>query len=114
MNKELIEFTEFLEIEKKLEIQVGRVMTAERIPKSKKLLKLMVSFNVDGSEPKSVVTNLGEQYEPEQFIGLVCPFIMNLKPSTMMGVTSECMILVGEDRDGKHEFNNYSVGTKIM
>ncbi len=112
--KDEISFEEYLEIEKKLEIQIGRVLTAERIPKSKKLLSLMVSFEVDGANPKSVVTNLGEHYEPEQFVGMVCPFITNLQPSTMMGVTSECMIVVGEDRDGKHAFSNYSVGTKLF
>lgn len=114
MNKEKINFVEFVEISKKLEITIGRIITAERIPKSTKLLKLTVSFNNTNDDAKTVVTNLGADFEPEQFIGLVCPFVMNLTPTLMMGVTSECMIMVGENLEGKIEFGEYSVGTKLM
>lgn len=110
-----IEFSEFLEIEKKLDIRFGKIIDSERIPKSKKLLKLTVDFGSFGT--KTVVTNLGETYQPEHFVNLVIPFITNLKPSIMMGVESQAMILVGENVNGDNstlEFNNYSIGTVLI
>jgi methionyl-tRNA synthetase len=115
MNKPIISFDEYLEIESKLEIRIGTVIEAERIPKSKKLLKLTVAFGPTVTDNlKIVVTNLGEQNEPEFFEGLNLPFIMNLAPTPMMGVMSEAMIMVGEDMNGEHELTNYSTGTKLM
>lgn len=110
-NKEEITFDEFLEIEKKLDICIGVVLTAERIPKSKKLLNLSVSF---GAETLSVVTNLGDKFEPEAFINIALPFIMNLTTSVIMGVESQAMIMVGETTEGVIELNNYSLGSKLM
>jgi methionyl-tRNA synthetase len=112
MEKQKIDFKEFLEIEKKLEIRVGYIITAERIPKSDKLLKLNVSF-ADG-DSKTVVTNIGNKIEPEELFGISCPFIMNLTPSKMMGIISEAMIVVGETTNGKIEIRNYSIGTKLL
>jgi len=113
--KPQITYDEFLEIESKLDIRIGKILTSERIPKSKKLLKLSVDFGSFGI--KTVVTNLGDLYEPECFSDLTMPFITNLKPSVMMGIESEAMILVGEKVDGdnsKLEFNNYSIGTVLL
>ena len=111
--KEKIEFTEFLEIEKKLEIIMGQVVSAERIPKSTKLIKMRVNFTGEPSEDKSVVTNLGSTFEPSDFEGKKFPFITNLIPSTMMGVVSEAMIIVGTD-DKTIELYDYSIGSKLM
>jgi methionyl-tRNA synthetase len=113
MSKENITFDEFLAIEAKLEIQIGSIDAAERIPKSKKLLKLTVNFG-EGSENRIVVTNLGEHHEPEFFEGLHLPFITNLEPTTMMGVASEAMIMVGTHLNGDLDFSNHLVGTKLM
>jgi len=114
--KEQIEFNEFLEIEKKLEIRIGEIHSAERIPKSKKLLKFDVHFG-DEIGYKICVSNLGEADEPTEFVGAICPFVMNLKPSKMMGVESEVMIMVGEDDKlgitGYH-MNQYMLGTKLL
>jgi methionyl-tRNA synthetase len=119
--KDKIKFDEFLEIEKKLEIKAGKVLAAERIPKSKKLLKLLVAFDEDLNDYKDfkgatrvVVTNLGDKYEPEFFIGKITLFITNLEPSTMMGVVSEAMILPGVPPTGELEFRLYTPGTKIL
>ena len=114
MSKEKITFEEFLAIEAKLEIQIGRIVTAERIAKSKKLLKLSVLFGNEDSDMKTVVTNLGEHHEPEFFVGLHLPFITNLAPTTMMGVESEAMIIVGTFSNGELDFSNHLVGTKLM
>jgi methionyl-tRNA synthetase len=111
--KTKIPFSEFLEIEKKLEIKIGLITEAERIPKSKKLLKLKVNFGGD-NEIKTVVTNLGETFEPEYFVGINTPFITNLEPTTMMGVLSEAMILPGTRLAGDHELDMYTPGTQLL
>lgn len=115
MNKEEITYDEFVEIIDKLEVRIGCVVAAERIPKSKKLLKLTVSFgpSIDDNI-KTVVTNLGDKHEPEFFVELHLPFVVNLKPSTMMGVESQAMIVVGEGINGELDFSNYLLGTQIF
>ena len=111
--KDEIEFSEFLEIEKKLDIRIGKVIAAERVPKSDKLLKLTVIFGINEGDEKTVVTNLGANFHPDEFIGLQIPFIMNLKPFKMMGITSEAMIVVG-NANGSIQLDNYSVGAKLI
>jgi methionyl-tRNA synthetase len=113
MSEELISYGEFLEIAKKLNIKYGQVVSAERIPKSDKLLKLVVIFGSEEADEKIVVTNLGEIFEPSAFEGLVLPFVMNLLPSKMMGVTSQAMIMVPKIGD-VIELNNYSLGSKLL
>ena len=97
--KELIEFTEFLEIEKKLEIRIGRVTSMVDVPKSTKLVKLEVDF---GDEKRTVVTNIKPmlKYPRTDLTGLSFPFITNLKPVTMMGIISTAMILPGDVENG--------------
>ncbi len=96
--KEKIEFSEFLELEKKLEIKVGTILLAEEVPKSNKLLKLTVKFD---SESRIVVTNikqhLVEHYGgPTGIVNKNFLFITNLKPVVMMGIESTAMILPGD------------------
>lgn len=99
--KEKIEFVEFLEIEKKLEIKTGTVISVEEVAKSNKLIKLEVSF---GDEIKTVVTNikplLGENFK-EKIEGKSFLFVTNLKPTTMMGIESHGMILPGNIEGGE-------------
>jgi methionyl-tRNA synthetase len=113
MSKELITFEEFLEIEKKLEITYGNIVAAERIPKSTKLLALTIIFGADEADERTVVTNLGSKFHPDEFLGLTLPFITNLTPSVMMGVESQAMIMVGEI-NGAVELNNFSLGSKLL
>lgn len=108
--KEQITFDQFLEIEKKLDIQIGGIILAERIPKSNGL-KLTVDFG--NGILKTAFTNLGKTFEPEALIGQICPFIMNLEPSLIKGVNSEVMIMVGE-KDGIIKFDNYTIGSKLF
>jgi methionyl-tRNA synthetase len=116
VTKEQIEFSEFLEIEKKLDIRIGQVVAVERIPKSDKLLKLSVLFGLNEEDKKTVVTNIGATVEPFDLIGLTMPFIVNLKPSKMMGVTSEAMIVVGTGTEGQMQLglDYFGIGTKIL
>jgi methionyl-tRNA synthetase len=114
--KEKIHFDEFLAMEAKLEIQMGQIAEAERVPNSKKLLKLMVIFGPNKEDIKTVVTNLGDKFEPEYFIGLWSPFITNLAYVKMMGVESQAMILVGTKEDGSLKmYKDWSeYGVKVM
>ena len=109
--KELIPFDKFLEIEKQLEIRIGFITNSERIPKKDKLLHLTVNF---GEETRDVVTNLGDRFQPEDFKGLSLPFIMNLEPAKMGGVTSTAMIMVGESAEGFVSLTNHTIGTKLL
>lgn len=58
-------------------IRPGTVSVAKRVPKSDKLIQLTISTNIG---KKSVVTNLGDTYEPEEFVGKRFLFVMNMKP----------------------------------
>ena len=119
--KEKIEFSEFLEIEKKLEIRIGQISNVETVPNSYGL-KLTVNFD-SGDEltnecsfgSKTCFTNLGKTHKPEDLVGKTCPFIMNLEPSVIKGVTSTVMIMPGElNGEIILDKNNYKLGTKLM
>jgi methionyl-tRNA synthetase len=74
----------------KLDLRVARVVAAERVPKSRKLLKLEVDL---GTERRTLVAGIAEAYEPEALVGRVVGMVANLKPATVMGVESNGMIL---------------------
>lgn len=116
MAKDKITFGEFLEIESKLEITVGQIVAAERVAKSDKLLKLTVIFGVEEEDERTVVTNIGATVEPDDLLGLTMPFITNLEPSKIMGITSEAMIIVGTSLEGKMQIglDYFGIGTKLM
>ena len=119
--KDKINFEKFMEISKQLDIRIGLITNAETIPKSFGL-KLTVEFaniDVNGDNVKvnkTAFTNLGKTHEPEDLIGIQCPFIVNLEPTVIKGVTSEVMIIVGEEIDGGLAVNpsNYVSGAKLM
>jgi tRNA-binding EMAP/Myf-like protein len=67
-----------------------------------------------GEPNKIVVTNIGDKIEPIELVGKKVPFIMNLKPVTMMGIVSEAMIVVGTSPTGDLEFERYSAGSKLL
>lgn len=110
--KNLIEFSEFLEIEKKLEIKIGKVTNVEDVPKSNKLIKLTVNF---GTETRTVVTNIKPLLsDPQSLVSMIFPFITNLKPVTMMGIESTAMIMPGEIEKGDMITVNGNPGTKLF
>lgn len=109
--KEKIDYNTFTEAASKLEITVGKILSAERIKKTDKLIKLLVDF---GAEQRVAVTNLGEELEPEAFVGVTLPFITNLSPVKMMGVESHAMIMPGTSIDGQLELGVFSLGSKLL
>lgn len=115
--KQEITFDEFKEIESKLDIRIGLIIAAERIPKKDKLLKLTVIFGLMPEDEKTVVTNLGEHMEPEELVQMSMPFVMNLPPAKLGGVLSEAMIIAGiVPETGKFDLDcsTYSIGTKLI
>ena len=97
----------------KLDLRIGKIVKAEKIKKSKKLLKLEVDV---GDEVKQVVAGIAESYEPEKLVGKLVPILVNLKPAKLMGVESQGMILA-VDVNGKavllHPEKDVPVGSKI-
>jgi methionyl-tRNA synthetase len=91
--KPTIQFDDFA----KLDIRVGTILEAEKMPKSDKLLKFLVD---DGIEKRTILSGIAKHYSPEEMIGKQVTFIANLAPRKMMGVESNGMILMAEDRDG--------------
>jgi methionyl-tRNA synthetase len=82
----------------KLDIRVGKVLSAEKMEKSNKLLKLTVDTGID---QRTILSGIAQHYIPEDIIGKQVTLIANLAPRKMMGIESQGMILVAEDKDGK-------------
>ena len=80
-----------------LDLRTARVVAAERVPRSKRLLKLEVDL---GYERRTLVAGIGEAYEPEAMVGRVIAVVANLKPATVMGVESNGMILAASAPGG--------------
>jgi len=80
----------------KIQLKVGKVLAAERVPKSKKLLKLQVDL---GSEQRQIVAGIGKKYDPETLIGQLIVVVANLKPAKLMGVESQGMVLAAGDQE---------------
>ncbi len=78
---------------KKLDIRIGKILEAEPIPKSKKLIKLIVDI---GIEKRTLVAGIADVYTPGELIGKLVPVLVNLQPATLMGVKSNGMILAAE------------------
>lgn len=82
---------------KKLDLRVGVIRQAERVPKSKKLLRLQVDI---GLEDRTIVSGIGESYQTEELIGRQIILVANLAPATLMGVQSEGMLLAAKFEGG--------------
>ena len=95
--KETIEFDDFA----KMDIRIGEIIAAEKMEKSKKLLKLTVN---DGIKERNILSGIAEHFKPEEVIGKQVSFLSNLAPRKMMGLESEGMILMAEDADGSLSF----------
>lgn len=92
-HKEVIEMSEFA----KLDLRMGKILNAERLTGSRKLIKLSVDV---GDELRQLVAGIAEEYTPEILIGKLVPVLVNLKPAKLMGVESRGMILA-VDVNGK-------------
>jgi methionyl-tRNA synthetase len=89
-----VSFDEF----SKLDIRIGKILKAERVEKSKKLLK----FQVDtGFDTRTVLSGIAEHFTPEEMLGKQVTLLVNLAPRKIMGFESQGMILTAADKDGK-------------
>ncbi|MEJ6675341.1 MAG: methionine--tRNA ligase [Polaribacter sp.] len=95
--KETIEFEDFT----KLDIRVGTILEAEKVAKTKKLLKLKVDVGID---IRTIVSGIAESFSPEEIIGQQVSVLVNLAPRKIRGVESQGMILMTDTPDGKLAF----------
>ena len=95
--KPLITFDDF----SKNDIRVGTIIAAERVPKTKNLLKMTIDTGID---QRTVVSGIAAYYEPENIIGQQVSILVNLAPRDIKGITSEGMILMAENADGSLAF----------
>jgi len=95
--KEIIEFEDFT----KLDIRVGTILEAEKVAKTKKLLKLKVDVGID---TRTIVSGIAESFSPEEIIGQQVAVLVNLATRKIRGVESQGMILMTDTPDGKLAF----------
>jgi len=81
----------------KQDIRIGKILKAERVEKSKKLLKLQVDTGID---VRTVMSGIAEHFSPDDIIGKQVTILVNLAPRKIMGVESQGMILMAADKDG--------------
>lgn len=82
----MINFEDF----KKLEIRIGKVLSAEKVEGSDKLLKLEIDL---GKEKRQIVVGMAEFFEPEYFLNKELPILVNLEPRKFRGIESQGMVL---------------------
>ncbi|MBN1112007.1 MAG: methionine--tRNA ligase [Bacteroidales bacterium] len=95
--KENISFDDFCN----MDIRVGTIIEAEKVAKTKKLLKITVDTGVD---KRTVVSGIAESFSPEEIIGQQVSILLNLEPRKIKGIESQGMILMTEDSEGKLVF----------
>ena len=95
--KEKVEFDDF----QKLDIRIATVLEAEKVAKTKKLLKLKVDTGID---KRTVVAGIAEHYKPEEIIGKEVTMLVNLEPRKIRGIMSEGMLLMAENIDEQLSF----------
>ena len=104
--KDTITFEDFT----KLDIRVGTILEAEKMPKTKKLLVLKVDTGID---VRTIVSGIAESFTTEEVIGKKVTVLVNLAPRALRGVESEGMILMTESEDGKLVFVNPDTSTRL-
>jgi tRNA-binding EMAP/Myf-like protein len=123
----------------KLEIRIGKIISAEKVEGSDKLLKLWIDFgpcdvkkevqgefipvepsdeDVIGDErvKRQIIAGIGRQYEPENLVGKECPFVFNLEPKMLKGLESQGMILCPSDNGNPvllHPDKDIPPGSKV-
>lgn len=90
----LISFDDFM----KVKFRTAKILDAEKVKKSKKLIKLQVDL---GNEKRQIVAGIAEHYSPEELIGKTIVVVANLQPAKLMGVESNGMLLAANSPDGK-------------
>jgi methionyl-tRNA synthetase len=92
-----IEYDDFA----KMDIRVGTILAAEKVAKTKKLLKLTIDTGID---QRTIVSGIAEYYKPEEIIGKQVSVLVNLAPKALKGIESQGMILMAENLDGSLSF----------
>ena len=92
--KDSISFDDFA----RMDIRISTIVAAEKVAKTKKLLKLTVDTGIDTRE---IVSGIAEYFTPEELVGKQVPVLVNLEPRDLKGITSRGMILMAEDADGR-------------
>ena len=92
--KEDISFDQFMA----MDLRVGTILEAERVPKADRLLKFLVDTGLD---QRTIVSGIAEHFSPEEMVGKQVTVLMNLPPRKIRGVESQGMLLMAEDGDGK-------------
>lgn len=82
---------------KKIKLKTAVVVEAEKVPKSKKLLKLQITV---GDEKRQIVAGIAEKYSPEELVGKTIVIVANLEPAKLMGIESQGMLLAVNDEKG--------------
>src|SRR5690606_25242102 len=85
----------------KLDIRVGTIVSAEKVAKTKKLLKLTIDTGID---QRTVVSGIAEFFTSEDIVGRQVSIIVNLEPRNIKGISSQGMILMAEDENGRLDF----------
>ena len=91
-----------------MDIRVGTITAAEKVKKTKKLLKLTIDTGID---TRTVVSGIAAFYQPEDIIGEQVSVLVNLAPRTIKGIESQGMVLMAEDKDGSLRFVSPSEAT---
>lgn len=97
--KELISYDDFA----KIDIRIGTILEAEKMPKADKLLILKVDTGID---QRTIVSGIAQSFAPEEIIGKKVTVLVNLAPRKLRGVESQGMILMVENSEGKYTFIN--------
>lgn len=100
--KELITYEDFA----KMDIRIGTILEAQKMPKANKLLILKVDTGID---VRTIVSGIAESFSPEEIVGKKVTVLANLAPRNLRGVESQGMILMTNSSDGKHIFLNPDV-----
>lgn len=95
--KDNISFDDF----SKMDIRIGTIKAAEKVAKTKKLLKLLVDTGID---QRTIVSGIAEYFEPESIVGQQVSVLVNLAPREIKGIQSQGMILMAENSDGSLHF----------
>jgi methionyl-tRNA synthetase len=85
----------------KIDLKIGTITAAEKVPKADKLLKLKIDL---GFETRTIVSGIALHYQPEEIVGKQVVVVVNLAPRKMRGIESNGMILMAEDNQGKLHF----------
>lgn len=89
----------------KMDIRIGTILEAERVPKTDKLMKLLVDTGVD---KRTVVSGIAQHFDADEIVGKQVSILINLAPRKLKGIESQGMILMAEDAKGKLHFVNPS------